>query len=259
MSRTYKSTNPFTEVNLEPVQVAGQEVAKTAVTIKDDDGNIQLAGIQGPEYQLITNHQVRDFIDDLTSRSQDTFRPLKTIWDGKRFATMHISENRIASYSNGHERGLFVGIMGRNSYDGTSMFGLEMFAFDIECANQFHHRNRFGYFAIRHTPDARNKFDVNDALQNLSAGAQSIIEAAPVIQSLRTKPLNHQLLIETKQKTDVPTSRWGAVLDQLGKEEDNAFGLFQALTNVTTHNMSGFSGVQSNNSVCQYFLNGHRN
>jgi hypothetical protein len=255
----FKSTNPFTEVQLASVQVAGQEVAKTAVTVKDDEGKMQLAGIQGPEYQLITNHQVRDFIDDLTSRSEHTFKPIKTIWDGKRFATMHISEQRIASYSNGHERGLFVGIMRRNSYDGTSTFGLEIFAFDIECANQFHHRNRFGYFAIRHTPEAQNRFDVQDALTNLSKGAQNVIEAAPIIQNLRTQPLNHRLLIEAKQKTDLPTSRWGAVLDRLGQEEDNAFGLFQALTNTTTHQMTGFSGIQSNNSVCQYFLNGHNN
>src|SRR5262249_16123757 len=147
------------------------------------------------------------------------------------------------------------GLMVWNSYDGTRKVGFEVFALNPVCTNQYHSRNRFGFFAWRHDPDEAGKIDVDEALQNVSIGVGNIIKIAPAIQELKAKPLDLQVLEEAKKQTKLPKTIWGEVLDQLGKEEPNAFGLFQAMTHITSHELAGLSALTAGTSVTEYFLN----
>jgi hypothetical protein len=234
--------------------VAGQEVSKTAVMVIDDEGNKQLAGIQGPEYQLIPNSMAKDTVDDIMSRSAYKWQPLKTLWDGKRYVGMYRTEEKITSFSNGQEHGIYLGLMGRNTYDGSGAFGIEVYALNCVCQNQYINRNMFGFFAIRHTPGEAGKFDVQDALVNIEKGAQAVIEIAPKLRLLREEPLTTRHIYDARESTSIPTSKWGTVLEQLSKEEQNRFGLFQALTWTASHELTGLSALSIGDSVGSYFL-----
>lgn len=133
--------------------------------------------------------------------------------------------------------------------------GFEVFALNPVCTNQYHGRNRFGFFAWRHDPDEAGKIDVDEALQNIAISIGNIIKVAPAVQALKDKPLDLKLLQDAKQQTKLPKTVWGEVLDQLASEEQNAFGLFQAMTHVTSHELSGLSALAAGTSVTEYFLN----
>jgi hypothetical protein len=253
-------SNAFADVEIQPIQVAGETVpTRVAVRVKDDAGEFGLAGIVGRDYQLLPNRKVRDIAEDIMSRTPDEyggFRNLKTAFDGKRYVDYFVSNNPIASIVNGDTTGLMLGLMVWNAYDGSRKTGFECFALNPFCTNQYHSRNRFGYFAWRHSPG--QGVDMEDAITSISHGVQNIIAIAPRLGLLKHTPLALPLIIEAKAATKLPQSRWGDVLDQLGEESDSAFGLYQALTNVASHKLTGMSAIDIGSSITEFFLSDDR-
>lgn len=242
-------SNPFVGVSMEEVKVGGQEVPKVGVMIKDDEGEKRCVGILSKDYNLIKNQVAHDTAHDVMTRSQWGWKELKTLWNGKLYIAHYITEQPITTEG---DIPLHAGIMVRNSYDGMGCFGFEMFACNMKCTNQYISRNRFGYFAIRHS--GKNEFDLNDALENVQRGAAKLLEVAPVISGLRKNPLTVQSIVAAKKNTAIPQSKWGEVLDQLEKEEENQFGLFQALTYVTTHILTGYTAITIGDGVTDWML-----
>jgi len=248
-------TNPFADVDMQPVQVAGQDVAKIAVRVKDDAGEYTVAGILGKDYQVYKNSMARDVASDIMTRSNKEWTNLKTLWDGKKYVDYFYTKDPITSIKNGMTYPLHLGMMLRNSYDGSSKFGFEFFIMNMICANQYVSRKQLGYFAVRHTGE--NQIDVNDALQNLSIGTTRMIELAPRIENFISKPLAIADLVSAQAADIIPGSQWGAAIETLGKEADagTVFGLFQAMTWVTSHKLSGMNSISQGDGVTEYFFN----
>ena len=246
---TSNFSNPFVSVAMEEVKVGGQEVPKIGVMIKDDEGEKRCVGILSKDYNLIKNQVAHDTAHDVMTRSKYKWKELKTLWNGKLYIAHYITEQPINKQKN---LPLHAGIMVRNSYDGMGCFGFEMFACNMACTNQYISRNRFGYFAIRHV--GKNQFDIDDALENVQKGAEKLLEVAPVIEHLRKLPITIPSIIAAKSNTNIPQSKWGEVIDQLGKEEDNQFGLFQAMTFVTTHILTGYTAITIGDGVTEWML-----
>ncbi len=252
-------TNPFAPVEVQPVNVAGSnDPNRIAVRVQADDGNWGVQGILGRDYYLMPNRKVRDLAEDVMSRAPAElggFRNLKTLYDGKKYVDYFASNSPIANL-NGKRSPLelSLGIMVWNCYDGTRKTGFEIFALNPFCTNQYHSRNRFGFFAWRHTPGEMGKIDAQDVLQNIGIGVQNIIQIAPVIHQMKDQPLTVLAIKDAKRKTDLPTSKWGEVLDGLKTEEDNLFGLFQAMTNVASHKLTGMSSISTGTSITEHFL-----
>lgn len=251
-------SDPFAEVQLHPVQVAGEEVAtKVAVRVKSDSGKFGVVGFVSPDYQLLSNRKVRDIAEDIMSRTDAKlggFRSLKTLFDGKRYVDYFASNNPIVAIQNGTATDLMLGLMIWTSYDGTRKTGFEIFALNPRCTNEYHERNRFGFFAWRHTNGDAGKIDMDDALMSISTGVQNVIRAAPLLGEMKKRPLSLPMIIEAKAHTKMPQSRWGDILDQLGQEEANEFGLFQAMTNIASHKLSGLSAIEIGTTITQHFL-----
>jgi hypothetical protein len=250
-------SDPFASVDIQPVAVAGEEIAsKIAVRVKADDGTwSRTPAVLSSGYNLLQNSVVKDVGDDIMSRSGHEWRPLKRYWDGRKFIDMHITNAPITQVDGGNSpHPIHLGLMLRNSYDGSSVFGVELYACNMVCTNQYHDRNRFGYFAIRHSGEGA--FDVNDAVANIGAGANNIIAIAPKLNQMRLTDLTIQHLVDAQKSTEVSTPRWGDVLEQLGKEPDmgTLYGLFQALTFVATHQVGGMKSLKVSESVGNYFL-----
>jgi hypothetical protein len=251
-------SDPFAPVEIHPITVAGEPVpTRVAVRVKGDDGAFHVQGILGRDYQLLPNRKVRDIAEDIMSRTPSQyggFDNLKTLWDGKHYVDYFASSNAIAEISNGWDLRLKLGLMAWNSYDGTRKVGFEIFALNPYCTNQYHSRNRFGFFAWRHDPDEAGRIDADEALDGIAIGARNVIAIAPRIHELCKQPLSTRLLLDAKKHLALPQTKWGDVLDQLGHEEENAFGLFQALTSVATHRLAGLSSIALGTAITEHFL-----
>jgi len=252
-------SDPFAEVRESPVQVAGQDVAKTGIQVQDDDGEWILAGIMSKDYHLIKNDVARDVGSDIMSRSGHQWKQLpKRIWDGKRYVSYHVTEQPITTIDTRHPenpiRPIHLGMMMRNTYDGKGKFGLEIYAMDFICSNQFISRNLFGYFAIWHGESQELKID--DAIQNVAKGAENILAIAPRIQELSATPLVSDHIVNAAQKTRMPISKWGEVITRLALEETSMFGLYSAMTYVASHKLIGFNAINIGNTITDHFLQG---
>ena len=251
-------TNPFADVDMTPINVGGREVSsKIAVRVKDDSGEYQVMGILSKDYQLLSNRKVRDYAEDIMSRTGQEYggyRNLKTLFDGKRYVDFFASNNPIVSIQNGKELPLHLGLACWNSYDGTRASGFECFALNPFCTNQYHSRTRFGFFAWRHTGADNRQLDVDDALSSLAIGAQNVTAIAPAIKLLKAAPITAEAITTAHAKTEMPTSKWGEVLAQLAKEEASLFGLYQALTFVASHSLNGLTAISIGSTITDHLL-----
>ena len=252
-------TNPYADVQVSPIMVQGETMSnKLAVQVRaDDDTWSAKPSVVSTGYSVITNSEARDCGHDIMTRSPYTWRGLKTHWDGKRYIGYHLTNEKIAQIdTDGEPHPIHLGLMIRNSYDGSSIFGIQLFVANMVCLNQYQDRNRFGYFAIRHT---ERNWDFSDALSQIGHGAQRAIEIAPRIQALQNTPLTMGLLQGAHRAIEMPKTKWGEVLTALDADVNRghsgtAYGLFQALTFVSTHQLDGMSTLRVGESVMQWAL-----
>jgi len=254
--RMSKFSDPFAEVVQEAVEVGGDEVAKVGVRVKDDDGIWRLAGIQHSSWQLIKNSVAKDVGDNIMSRSPYAWKELKVLWDGKKYAHYFITETPVTQIEVGDQESdmhrLHLGMMMRNAYDGSGKFGMEMFACDYACTNQFVSRKRFGYFAIYH--NETNEWKIDDALESIETGASNLIAVAPRIQELANTDLSSGHIIEAYKETKIPHSKWGDVIERLAVEQATMFGLYSALTYIASHQLRGFNAISVGDSITEHML-----
>jgi hypothetical protein len=249
-----KFSDPYASVDIQPVSVAGKEIEKIAVRVKDDAGEEQVVGILSKDYNLIKNSIVRDIEHDIISRSGMGWKNLKTLWDGKRYVNYFYSENALTTLKNGAEYPLHLGMMSRNAYDGSGLFALEFYIMNMACLNQFINSKQMGRFAIRHI--AADNFDITDAVQNINISSNKLVEIAPKYQAMIQAPLSVEDIVNARNAEMIPDIQWGNAISQLGNEPDQGklFGLYQALTFVTSHKMAGMNAIKAGNNVTEHFM-----
>lgn len=247
-------SNPYADVTMEKVTVAGQEVPKMAVMVKDDDNNQVLSGMHGVDYDLIPNAMARDVADDVMSRSGKQWDNLKTLWDGKRYINYWYTKDALVEVKNGANYPLHLGMMIRNSYDGSSVFGMEFYIMNAICTNQFIYRKAMGFFVIKHT--GNEGFDIQDAIGSIGSGAQKLIDIAPAYREMTRIDLNLDHIKKANELELVPNNQWGNVIEQLRAEPDagKMFGFYQALTFVSSHKMTGLSAIKHGNGITEHFM-----
>jgi len=249
-----KFSDPYAQVDIQPVHVAGKEIEKIAVRVKDDNGEQQVVGILSKDYNLINNSIVRDVEHDIMSRSGMEWTNLKTLWDGKRYVNYYYSKNALTELKNGTTYPLHLGMMSRNAYDGSGLFAFEFFIMNMVCLNQFIARKQMGYFAVRHI--AADHFDIEDAVKNVGISSNKLVEIAPKYTAMIEHKITVDDIIDAHKAELIPDIQWGNAIDQLGKEPDSGklFGLYQALTFVTSHKMSGMNAIKTGNNVTEHFM-----
>lgn len=246
-------SNKLAEVKTELVSVGGSQLSnKIAVSVRDDEGNFIPQSILSADYNLISNSRATEVMLDIFSRSGMVWAPFKTIWNGKALVDYYKTQSSIAVIRNGSAHEIHLGAMLRNSYDGSSCLGFDMFLLNCNCMNQWVSRNLFHSYNIRHTGES--EFDFEDAKNNLMIGTDAAIKIVPRIQSLQETPLQLADLTAIKENVLIPQTKWGDVLDNLKEQEQTRYGAFQALTFVSSHKCSGVHSINIGSSICNYFL-----
>lgn len=244
-------SNPYVDVEAHNVSVGGKEVKKVGIMVRNDDGDFECSGVLSADYQLIKNSIARDVVSNIQARSNMKWKSLKVMWDGKKYCHYYHTESPITSIkANGQAHDIVLGMMNRNSYDGSWCWGLEFYLMNMVCTNQYVSRNQFGYYNIRHV--GADDYDIQDALQNVSISSERALAVAPKIEALTALPATLATIIKARKETNMPTSKWGEVIEAL--EGSTMFSLYQAMTYVSSHSLTGFSSVNVGASITDWAL-----
>ena len=249
-------SDPYAPVEIEPIMTSeGLETKRQIIKVRDDEGKLQPVSDVSRDYQVITNEAAFQIVQDVQSRSEYTWQEMKNFFDGKRYYHYSMSEQEVGKVNNGISRTVRVGILAKNSYDGSCRFGIQLFMAMYECTNQFIHPNMFGNFLMRHTQGAEggNLLNAEDAAQQISRGAGTMVQMLPAIQSLKkSDPLSLSLLQQAQQGVAIAPSKWGSVLSNI--EADNEWGLLNAMTFVASHELAGGASLRAGESIGRFFL-----
>ena len=250
-------SDPFTEVVERPLYADSVLSSRRAILAKDRDGEFREVGVVSNGYQLIHNSLALDIVSDIQSRTEFGWRTLKTVWPadkGYKFSQLDVSDRKIETFDhNGKANEMYLGMMTRNSYDGSTAFGFELFLFNMLCSNQYINRNRFGYFSIRH--DDNRSFDIQDSVRSVHDGVGRAIETAPRFRSLQTRSVDLKALVGIRHDLDktLPGCGWGETIKRL--DGDTQWDVYQAMTNYLSHEKDGLSSLRQNDQITTYFLN----
>jgi len=245
-------SDPYQMAELRPVSVDGRVAKRQAVVLADDDGQPHDLAFMGMDYNLVQNSLCRDVMSDVMSRSEHDWKILKQHWDGRRFVSMHVTTSEITVIENGTAYPIHLGMSILNSYNGSTRFGFELFLFNLLCANQYFSRNRFGYFAMRHTNQAADQFDLDDALANMGRGVEHLLQYGPRLKALMGTPAGLNDLVAARKAINMPDKYWSQVLGRI--EEPTQWGLFQSMTNVASHDVGGFRSLSVSDAIGDYFI-----
>jgi len=253
-----QTTDPCCPVKLEPVTVAGAEVPKLAVMVQDDKEQWRLSGMVSESYNLVPNEKVMQIADDIMTRSPYNWSPFgnekRTLgrhWDGRKFIQTFWTDETAFKVKGKLTRTARIGLMIRNSYDGSSVFSMEFCLCFLECLNQFVHRNRFGSFVIRHSG---SDFDVDDAILQVGEGGERLMAFAPHLEGLQEKPIGIPDVARFVKQDLIPKSKIDRLLDKI--EDETEWGLMQAATDVVTHDCTGLRSFGHHQKIGEHFLKG---
>lgn len=250
-----KVANPFAEVFLDQMNVAGQDVPKMAVMLKGEQAPVFVAS-HSPGYRLVSNEFCHQVLQDVVTRS-DLGSPeeIGIIWTGKRYIERVILPG-CGFQVNGSK--MVLGLQGINSYDGSTSFGVEFFSVSLRCHNQFHFSRQLGSFIFKHV-NGNNDIIMEDAIQQLRDGAQRFVKLSPSLGELNAQPASLDTLLQWHSDLSVlkpcwPTTKTGEVLLAMKKEKPTLWGLLNAFTWTTTHSIGGISGSRLSALACDYAL-----
>ena len=235
--------NPFQEIEVTPLYSKdGMRSRGKSVRIRDDSSeeNWNEIGVVSPNYLLVNNSKLKEVVDQiaLLSPIQD-WKEKKLFFDGKRFVYSIVSDQITAEVSVGDL--VRFGLIGYNSYDGSRVLSVGMYAEHVICSNGMTSDTYFNRFVFKHHQGNINWDEqVEQAFRTILPGARSkLFKFAKTLYQLQNKSvtINDLKLIRSDYLSNLAVNNWGKVVDRfLSDEAHNAFGLLDACTRVFWHN-----------------------
>ena len=234
--------DPYAPIEKRPLQVSdGMQSSAFSVRIEDheEETGWNEVGVVSKDYLLVENARVRDLAFEVAGRSQLGFRQEKTFFDGKRFmlALTARREDALIDVCEGDPVG--IGLMFRNSYDGSTRLSARLFVHRLACKNgmivpSLFHQVRFKHDFSGHGWETETERALS-MLQSSRAGLQEFAEAAQALASTRVSA-SRLREIRGEVLPQLPLTTWGKTIDRFLLEEQlDGFGLLNAGTNVLWH------------------------
>jgi hypothetical protein len=275
------SRDPFRPVQIQDLDSRGQSFShRVAVAFLDDEHTETTSGLAGqesgttlhypeewkpiavvsPDYQLIPNAQAAEIVENVLRACPQPFQRHSALWNGNRLKAHWIGQHPCYEMANldGNPQPHYLGVRMTNSYDGSGQLTLEVFTFNIACANQFTPRNEIDTIQIRHV-GGNGGLSIPEVLSYLDHSFSQSIRQLQALPALAQITLTGDLLTQVYDHVQIPDCYWGPVLKQLGTRENltggevTMYSLFQALTNVATHVVPGFSSLDVSKKVGAFF------
>lgn len=140
------------------------EINNRVANVRNRDGQYDLLGVVGKEYQIVQNAEAFKVLDDIVDQSGAHFNAAGSYKKGKgQFISMKIPQH--IEFSNGDTTDLYL--FCTNSHDGKSAMRISVTPIRVACTNQIGAitTSALSTFSIRHTMNALNR--VQEARETL--------------------------------------------------------------------------------------------
>ena len=216
----------------------GNKVSAKAVFIENMKGEQQEVGIVSPDYLLVPNTKVVELIMALTVTSPWGWNSPETFFDGKRFVYTTTTDGIQAEVKVGDS--VKLGMIAYNSYDGSKVLTIGLFAMRLVCSNGMLHNDYFPMQSFRHLKgniDWDNQLEytykqllANNTEENLNGFAGKLSNAY-------NTPVDICTLRELRNSIkDIPTGLFGEIMDHyLVNEEATKYGFINACSDILWH------------------------
>ncbi|MDP8205121.1 MAG: DUF932 domain-containing protein [Candidatus Electryonea clarkiae] len=240
---------PFAPVELQPLQTPDGNKSSRQSVVLDPEGERFEAGVVSNDYRLIPNADVVQVAEDILKQSQLEYNDHQTMFDGKRFRRRYVVNQLQGEVRVGDT--VAVVMDARNSYDGSSTFGLEFNAMRLVCSNGLQISFMLGGFRFKHWGDRDFESEMLNASENLLKVQNRMQVVMPLLTEMTRKRIKRVDIQQFFQEAKLPITVQAKIFNSI--EEDNRWMLYQAATDVLTKQES-FSAENLNRRVSQYFL-----
>ncbi|MEM1095198.1 MAG: DUF932 domain-containing protein [Bacteroidota bacterium] len=239
---THKGLWPDSPIRKEQA-VADELGMHYAVQIQDADGHWHLASSKGrllaPDYLLVPNHELKCMAEEVAIASGYAWQPQREFFDGTRYLYTMTTSDLTAEVAEGDT--IRLGLLAKQSYDGTQRAAVEMFAERLVCANRMRVKDQLFSFAFEHrnAEAAENwRGELRRAsyqLRHLGVRFEQFVQRLRMLRAVSVGHDEMHRFTEALPKS-FPATTYGEILRRFySVEEPTVFGLLNACTWVTWH------------------------
>jgi hypothetical protein len=233
--------DPYADVEVTELAARdGMTSGARSVRIADSEADTgwREAGIVSPNYLLVRNRDAQSMAHAIADRSGLPFREHRTIFDGKRYAlVLTATEGVTEQVRVGDVLGL--GLMLRNSYDGSERLSASVIVYRLLCGNGMVAGQLFHRVAFRHGLRSSGwQEELGRSMAMLSAAPAGLRRFAEAASRLSRMELTAARLKALRKGplAALPLTVWARALDRtLLHEEATMFGLLNGGTNTLWH------------------------
>jgi len=242
-------TDPFLPVAKVPLLTGGGEVSSRSAVVLDPEGEAEEVGVVSADYALVPNQKVHDLSVEVLERSGLATEPGKTLCDGKRYQQSW----RMTSVTVAAQLGdvIALTVEAFNSYNGSMNFGLAFNAQRLVCENGMTLDFMLGGFRFRHY----GKRDFDRELDGAKEQVLALTDKVKLLEPVLSKMVNTKVARPELQEIygSLPLGQGLIAQSFLGIEEDNEWGVYNAITDVLTRQES-FRAHELNRQVSRHFM-----
>jgi hypothetical protein len=245
------SDSPYLPVVKTPLFTQDGSQSTRMSVILDPEQLAMEVGTVSADYKLVPNQDVEQVAADVLERAGLSSELSSIYFDGKHFRKRWILpdlsiEPRLGDF-------VQVAIDAHNSYDGSSTFGLAFNLQRLVCGNGMVVDFQLGGYRFRHYGSDSFERELDAAVSKIMELAGKMELIVPRLRSLTETPLSRADTQMVFSELSVPKILQAEVYQKI--EEDNWWGLYNAFTDVLSHNNTYRSDLQ-NRQVSRYFLEG---
>lgn len=225
--------NPFAPIRKEPLESRdGTVSSRYGIQIEDNksDSGWKEVGDVSKSYFLISNAEMREVANDITSAANMDFQLDKTFFNGKVFleswTTADIS-SEVAHAKAGDA--LIAGLMFQNSYDGSRRAAMYGFIKRLVCSNGMIANFLFKNWRFKHTMQSEYwTEEVQKATALLEHFPERLDKFAELCSQLTVQKMKIEDLSQIRQNglNKLPGSSWGKIVDKFLQERETNAGKY---------------------------------
>ena len=241
--------SPFAPVELQRLQTPNGADSSRLAVVLDPKKTAKEVGIVSNDYNLVPNKDVVQVAEHILKTSGQEVNVINTKFNGKRFTQRYQLTTVEGEVRVGDVVAVTLDVL--NSYDGTTKLGLEFNAVRLVCSNGMMLSFMLGGFRFKHWGDRNFDDELRQATRQLAMVGGRLHNMLLALRDLTTKRMKRVDVQKFFRETNLPITTQAKVFNAI--EEDNAWGIYNAATDVLTRQES-FGADQLNRRVSQWFI-----
>ena len=243
------SDSPYLPVVKTPLYTREGVQSNRVSVILDPEQLAMEVGTVSADYKLVPNQDVEQAAEDVLELTGLPSEVSGLYFDGKHFRKRWILpdlsiEPRVGDL-------VQVAIDAHNSYDGSSTFGLAFNLQRLVCGNGMVVDFQLGKYRFRHYGSDSFEQELEVAVDRILDLTDKLDTLLPRLRSLTDAPLSREGTQTVFRELSIPKTAQAEVYQKI--EEDNWWGMYNAFTDVLSHNNTYRSDLL-NRQVSRYFL-----